>query len=295
MGNARVERFSTAGEFIGAWGAGTGDVTFTTTQSGLGPTGIAVGQDGLIYVTDTWAHRIVVLDPSGKMVREFGSFGDTNDAPTADQQPGLFFGPRDVAVTTDEIYVADTGNERIQVFGKDGTFRRAFGGHGSGPGQLIEPVGIALGPDGRVYVADSGNARISVFASTGTPLAQRPVPSWQGRQFFEPYLAFGPDGYLYATSSQTGSVDVFTPNGQQVETIRAIGGEQLQAPIGITAGPDGSMLITDTGTSAVYRYQPPPRPAPAAASPIASPIASPVASPVASPAAIPVGSPAAAP
>jgi uncharacterized protein (TIGR03663 family) len=298
MGNARVQRFGATGDFVGAWGGEVGGVTFSQTDRGLGPTGIAVGADGLIFVADTWGHRIMVLDQDGRSVREFGAFGDTADAPTAEGQPGAFFGPRAIAVTADEIYVVDTGNERVQVFSLDGTFRRAWGGYGSEPGQFIEPVGIAIGPDDRIYVADSGNARISVFATSGTPLAEWTVEAWSGRQFFEPYLAFGPDGYLYATSSQSGSIEVFTPAGDFVQSLTEASGEPLEAPVGIGAAPDGAMLITDTARSAVYRYLPPP-PAEAveavnqapAGSPVASPAASPVASPAGSPAASPIGTP----
>ncbi|MGH2559213.1 MAG: hypothetical protein ACRDJH_09120 [Thermomicrobiales bacterium] len=290
MGNARLERFGPTGEFVGVWGAETGGPTFTKTQSGLGPTGIAVGPDGLIYVADTWGHRIVVLDQAGTMVREFGSFGDTADATTADVQPGLFFGPRAVAVAAEEIFVVDTGNERVQVFGMDGTFRRAWGGFGSAPEQFVEPVGIALGADGRVYVADSGNGRISAFSTTGTPLQQWAVEVWAGRQFFEPYLVFGPDGNLYATSSQTGSVEVFTPDGALLLSVQQVSGELMEAPIGVAVAPDGSILVADGNRSAVFRYQPPELPQEPAgdvalpeASPVASPAASPVASPIASP------------
>ncbi len=279
MGNARVERFDALGDFIGAWGGEASDVTFERTSSGLGPTGITVGQDGLIYVCDTWNHRVVILDSTGRLIREFGSFQDTQDAPDPSVSPGLFFGPRDVAVTSDEIYVVDTGNERVQVFAFDGTFRRAFGGYGTEIGKLIEPVGIAIGPDGRVYVADSGNARIAVFATDGTPLDAWPVEAWVGHAFYEPYLAFDAAGNLYATSSATGSVEVFDRNGQYRESLTEINNERLQEPVGITAAPDGAMLITDKGRHAVFRYVPPPpeeeTPNVAPASPEASPQSSP--------------------
>jgi uncharacterized protein (TIGR03663 family) len=308
MGNARVERFDELGNYVGAWSAEEGGVAFEKTDAGLGPTGITVSADGrTIYVCDTWNHRVVVLDQTGHMVREIGSYKDTQDSPDPTIDTGFFFGPRDIAVTNDEIYVVDTGNERVQVFGLDGTFKRAFGGHGSEPGKLLEPVGIALGPGGRVYVADSGNARISVFAADGTPLEQWPVDAWAGQAYFEPYLAFDQYGNLYATSSATGSVEVFDPSGQLIDSIHQIGSETLQAPIGITAAPDGTLLITDSGRDAVVRYTPPtPSPgatsgeiidefpaSPAAATPEASPRAEAPASPVASPMASPAASPAA--
>ena len=303
MSNGRVERFDASGAFVGSWGADEGNVTFEVTPDGLGPTGIALGPDGLVYVADTWGHRIVVLNQSGQVVRQFGAFGDTFDSPDPTIEPGMFFGPRAVAVTEDEIYVVDTGNERVQVFAPDGTFLRAWGGYGSEPSQLIEPVGIAIDSEGRVYVADSGNARISVFARTGTPLEQWPVPAWQGNLFFEPYLAIDPSGRLYATSSATGSVEVFDRTGQQIDSITNVGNEFLEGPIGIASAADGTIFISDADRSAVLRYTPPPAPvevvddlgASPAASPEASPAASPQASPVASPLASPPASPQAVP
>jgi DNA-binding beta-propeller fold protein YncE/4-amino-4-deoxy-L-arabinose transferase-like glycosyltransferase len=248
--NGRVQRFEPNGAFIGIWGGADSPVQFTVTPEGLGPTGIAVGFDGLVHVADTWGHRIIVLSPDGQVVREFGAFGDTLDDPTAEPMPGMFFGPRDVAVTATEIFVVDTGNERVQVFAPDGTFIRSWGGYGSEPAQFIEPVGIAIGPDSRVFVADSGNHRISVFARDGTPLEQWDVVAWQGHFFYEPYLAFDQFGRLYATSSATGTIELFDLSGEYLDSIAAAGNESLDAPIGIALGLDGMMVVTDRGISA---------------------------------------------
>lgn len=289
-GNARIEVFDTDGAFVTSWDAQSGVVDLTISNQGLGPSGIAVGSNGPIYIADTWGHRVIVLDSSGNLVREFGAFADNQDATDASPNPGSFFGPRDIAVTDTEVYVVDTGNERVEVFGPDGSFKRAFGGKGSGPGQLSEPVGIAIGPDGLVYVADSGNARISVFTQDGAPVAQWPVQSWVGHAYFEPYLAFGNDGLLYATSSATGSVEVFGKGGVLLGSITAAGTQTLGKPTGITATADSSLLVTDTGNSGVYRIEPLEVPnlsdvaitAGSAATPqsVASPAASPAASPV---------------
>jgi DNA-binding beta-propeller fold protein YncE len=281
MGNDRVESFSGDGEFAGSWGGADGSVSFGSTDEGLGPTGIAIGFDGLIYVADTWNHRVVVLNSNGDAVREFGSFGDTADAPDATSQEGLFFGPRAIAVTGDEIYVVDTGNERVQVFSPDGTFLRAWGGKGSEPGQLSEPVGIAIGPDGRVYVADSGNGRISVFTRDGTPITQWPVAAWAGQAYFEPYLAIDNNGLIYATSSATGSVEVYDLDGTFVTSLTGTGLEQFQRPIGITQTSAGQMMVTDAGLNAVLSFGTVAPPVEQPGSPVASPVASPLASPIA--------------
>ena len=270
QGNARVERFDANGVFLGIWGGEETGISFARTPNGFGPTGIAVGPDDLVYVADTWNHRIVVIGSDGALIREIGgepdaagarAAADTTDDPAlVDTETGLFFGPRDVAVTDEEIFVVDTGNERIQVFSIDGTFKRVWGGYGSEPGQLIEPGGIAIGPNGMIYVADAGNARISVFTPAGEPVARWPVAAWPapdpagGRPGFQPYLAFGPDGTLYATSADTGSIEVLQRDGALLRTIRDVDGTALQRPVGIAVAATGDLLIADVARDTVYRY-----------------------------------------
>lgn len=247
--NMRVERFTSTGEFIGAWNEETDPNLSFASAFNTGPTGLTVSDEGLIYIADTWNHRIVVMDRSGQFVREIGQRGgqvnlEDNPDPTIDT--GLFFGPRDIAVHDGEIFVTDTGNERVQVFASDGTFLRAFGGYGTEPGKLIEPVGIAVAADGRVYVADSGNERISIFERDGAPVDQVSIPSWQDQVPPMNYIAFGPDGLLYMTAPQAGVIDVFNPEtGTVIATTGGPDTNPLRNPLGIAVKSDGEILVTD--------------------------------------------------
>jgi DNA-binding beta-propeller fold protein YncE len=196
-----------------------------------------------------------------------GEAADLGDDPAAvGGEPGRFFGPRSVALAGDEVFVADTGNERVQVFGPDGSFRRAFGGYGSEPERLIEPVGLAVGPDGYLYVADSGNARVSVFTPAGEPVRQISVAAWPvpdpsgGRPAFQPYLAFDAAAGLYATNSAGGTVEVYAPDGTEQEPLFVAGGERFEQPIGVAVAPSGELLVTDAGRNAVLRLPLPPVP-----------------------------------
>ena len=64
------------------------------------------------------------------------------------------------------VYVADSGNQRIQKFSADGTFLWKFGGPGANDGQFGPdkgPQGLAVDASDRLYVADFDNDRIQVF------------------------------------------------------------------------------------------------------------------------------------
>lgn len=80
-------------------------------------------------------------------------------------EPGALSQPSAIAVASDRtVFVADTGNQRIQVFDAKGRFLTLFGSHGTGPGQFERPTDLDIAPDGRIYVVDFGNDRIQVFA-----------------------------------------------------------------------------------------------------------------------------------
>src|SRR5690606_9155647 len=136
----------------GSQGSGPGE--FDT------PTGIAAvdafDQDhGLVVVADTGNHRVQVIE--GEDVP--GSFFFTFRLIIGAQgtSPGKFQSPEGIALdTSGNIYVTDTGNDRIQVFSSNGIFQGLFGESGTGDGQFDGPTGIAV-TDEYVYVCDSGN------------------------------------------------------------------------------------------------------------------------------------------
>ena len=91
---------------------------------------------------------------------------------TAGDGDGEFSAPEGIAMHLIDgtIFVADTGNHRIQVFHPNGTFAFKIGGPdpGSGPGEFTAPVGIGLGKNREILVADTGNHRVQVFHPNGT-------------------------------------------------------------------------------------------------------------------------------
>ena len=78
--------------------------------------------------------------------------------------PGSFTRPNGVAVDEEgHIIVADSRNNRVQVFTSNGVFINAFGTSGTGPGQFDRPSGVCIAPNGDIVVVDFGNNRVQVF------------------------------------------------------------------------------------------------------------------------------------
>ncbi|MBM4114679.1 MAG: hypothetical protein FJ252_02230 [Phycisphaerae bacterium] len=129
------------------------------------PTGVSVSPEGEVWVADTHEHRITVMDDQGRLLRTFGKFG---------QEPGQFVFPTDIAFGDDGlVYVSEYGgNDRIQVFGRDGTFVRAFGHHGV-PGddspepKFDRPQSLIMLGSGRLLVADACNHRLVELTTDG--------------------------------------------------------------------------------------------------------------------------------
>jgi uncharacterized protein (TIGR03663 family) len=246
---ARVTAFNPDGTISTTFGSpGSGDGQFQE------PWGIAVASNGNIYVADTWNHRIQYFDSTGKFLGKWGNLGDAKGSTSA--QPGVFWGPREVAINSaGDVFVTDTGNKRIQVFGLDGTFKRMFGGAGSAPGQLNEEVGLTLDSDGNVWVADTWNNRIQKLSPNGDPLLSIPVPGgWESQAVTnKPYLAVDAQGRVYASFPDQGRVSMFSPDGQQIKDIPLPGGA---SPVGVAVAPDGRLLVADSRGNVVDSLPP---------------------------------------
>lgn len=238
------------------------------------PWDIAIGPEGNAYVADTWNHRIQKLDDQGHPMTSWGWFGEFRPD---DGEAGrdAFYGPRGVAVgppspedteaesaaTNEEslVYVADTGNKRVQVFGPDGEFAFQWGGGGAAEGGLDEPVGIAFGPEGDVYVADTWNRRIQVFDDEGKFLRQWAIDGWDsGIPEEKPYVAVDDQGHVYVTDPGYYRVLVFDPDGNYLLSFGQYGTDpqSFLLPQGIAVAEDGSVYVTDAHGHRVLVFDP---------------------------------------
>lgn len=145
----------------GAQDAGSADGDAISSARFNGPTGIAVGPDGKIFISDTYNDRIRVLE-NGSVTTLAGSTRGFADGLGAGSK---FDTPTGLAIWQDKLLVADSGNRRIRVVEKDG---RVWTLSGTGESDLrdgllssaafVQPTALAVNKkDGVIYVAD-GNA-----------------------------------------------------------------------------------------------------------------------------------------
>jgi sugar lactone lactonase YvrE len=126
------------------------------------PCGIALANDGRIFVADVGTHQIVILSPSGSELARIGRRGPAL---------GEFNYPTNLAFdSSGRLYVSDSLNFRVQVFSKELTPLRQIGSQGDLPGYFAQPKGIALDPDQHVYVVDAQFEAFQLFNTDGALL-----------------------------------------------------------------------------------------------------------------------------
>jgi DNA-binding beta-propeller fold protein YncE len=187
----------------------------------------------------------------------FGSPGAAN---------GQFNFPQGVAVdASGNIVVADTNNNRIQVFTSAGAHLFSFGsGPGPADGQFNFPQGVAVDASGNIVVADTNNNRIQVFTSAGAHLfsfGSGPGPA--DGQFNQPSgVVVDASGNIVVADTNNHRIQVFTSAGAHLFSFGSSGTAtgQFSTPRGVAVNAAGNIIVADTGNNRIQVFAgcPPP-------------------------------------
>ena len=242
-GNARIQKFTSDGQFLETWGvSGIDNGEFKK------PTGIATYENN-VYVVDSEQARIQVFDSTGKFLQSWGKFGS---------EQGEFFYPQGISISNDGVvYVADTKNHRIQQFTTDGEFLSSFGIFGPGDGRLRTPVDVALG-ENYVYVSDPGNSKIEKYTYEGISVGSFDYNF--GGSPTQPYgLTVDPDGNIYFTDLYKHRIVKIDPEGTTLKIFGSVGSDKGKfiAPKDIVLDDKGYLFVTEYGNNRIQKFETP--------------------------------------
>jgi DNA-binding beta-propeller fold protein YncE len=156
----------------------------------------------------------------------------------------------------DRLFVADTGNHRIQVFTPEGKLLYSWGKPGSGPGEFLFPQGIAVSENDETYVADTGNDRVQVFDIDGKFLRQWGRAPAGGGELMAPAGIATRGDRVYVLGGRTPGVQVFTSLGAFVSGFGQAGEDpgQFRAPQGISVDEEGACYVADAVTHRIQKF-----------------------------------------
>jgi len=171
-----------------------------------------------------------------------GNFGSGN---------GQFIYPTGITIdSSGNIYVVDTGNNRIQKFDSSRNFILKWGNFGDGNGQFSSPVGIAVDSSGNVYIADSGNRRIQKFDSSGNFILK-----WSGFSYPR-WIAIDSFDNVYIVDYYHHCIRKFDSSGNFILEWGSNGNSngQFINPTGITIDSFGNIYVIDTRNSRIQKF-----------------------------------------
>jgi uncharacterized protein (TIGR03437 family) len=159
--------------------------TTITTLAQTPVSSVAVDASGNIYIADGPDNKILSIDPTGRayVIAGTGTSGFAGDGGPA--LVAQFNSPGGIAADAHgNLYIADTGNNRIRVIGSDGNIHTIagtgaadFGGDGRPALSALfnAPTGLLVDASGNIWVADTGNNRIRELSpgSASTPVASQ--------------------------------------------------------------------------------------------------------------------------
>jgi DNA-binding beta-propeller fold protein YncE len=249
-----VQKFSAAGAYLGQWGSYGGG------HGQFGPIGgLATDAAGDVYVVDSEHNRIEKFSPSGEFIKDWGHFGQElgqfnfGSSLNPTQPPG-----GGIAVYGNYVYVADSGNDRIERFNLEGGEALEWGSYGTGGGQFSYPRGVAANAI-EVLVTDDDNHRVEKFTPSGQFEGADGSEGTTGDRFDFPYgIALDAAGNVYVADDINHRVVKLNPQLGYITEWGGFGSKpgQLAFPRGLAADPAGETFVADTANDRVQVFDP---------------------------------------
>jgi DNA-binding beta-propeller fold protein YncE len=181
--------------------------------------------------------------------------------------PGEVDDPQAIAVTPEgTLAIADTGNDRVQLFDSNGSSLYQFGKAGEKTGQFDEPAGIGISQKNLIYVSDTENHRVQIFNKDAIFLtvfgqeSEKVTPQTpEHGKFNEPKsLAINSSHQVYVLDTNNHRVQMFGEEGKFIKVIGAKGQQagQFMDPTDIAVDEQDYLFVADRGNHRVQVFDP---------------------------------------
>jgi outer membrane protein assembly factor BamB len=213
---------------------------------------LAIGPAGNLWVPDGRNDRFQIFASDGTFIEAWGTPGSAEgqlDFAAVNLLGAAAFDP------SGNLFVADSGNHRIQKFDPNRRFLTAWGSQGLGDGQFSSLTDIAVDGQGRVYATDYDRNDIQVFDGAGHFLA-----SWSNQgeatEFNPNGITVAPDGNVWVAEYAMHRIQQFSPDG----TVLAAWGEygvgdgQLFNPVDLAVDGLGRVYVVDYSNSRIQVF-----------------------------------------
>jgi sugar lactone lactonase YvrE len=180
----------------------------------------------------------------------------------------LFSRPYGLGIAPDgNLWVANGGKDRFEIFAPDGTYLETWGTPGSGEGEFEfyapeSGYGVAYGDvdfdaDGNIYVLDTGNHRVQKFDSDRHFLrAWGSKGDGEGQFLAPPSIAVGADGRVYVPDEKRHDVQIFDSEGTYLGAFgeEGSGDGQFNVTAGVAVDRSGDVWVADYTSGRIQRF-----------------------------------------
>jgi sugar lactone lactonase YvrE len=217
-------------------------------QPFVSPIGLAVTEDGWLFVADSQLGRLFQAAPGSKELEPLDVTVDL------EQPTGMYWDS-----VSQSLYVTDTRKQAVLVFDRLGQLKQTIGERGSAPGAFNFPTYLWKESNGDLLVADTLNFRLQRFDADGNFLLEFGENGDQPGNFARPKgVAADSKGHIYVVDALMHSLQIFSPRG---EFLLAIGGQgqgqgRFWLPNGIFIAGDDMIFVADSYNKRVqvFRY-----------------------------------------
>lgn len=217
------------------------------------PVALAVDESGILWMIDDDEERVLKLDQSGNVLASFGDSGS---------REGYFDNPSDIIVAEGIIYIADTGNGRVQAFNTEGLFLSVLGAsNGSSQnnyGHIIKkPIALDYSPRGFLYVLDGERKKILVVAKKGNIVGEFGGVEKTITELKEPLDIAVSGNSVFVLDAETDNIKVFNLGGDYQWSFGSSGEGKgdFEDPNAITVVDDLRLLISDYENKRIQGFE----------------------------------------